>query len=133
MKKFNNLIINKLLNEEERIPQKMDHLLDKKDFEDYNGKISQSLKSLEAAFADLKKVVDAQKMQVNDIIAKMKNFEMFKIELVAESYPKVKSDLGLIFDRLETLKDVLDFNGLGLPNDSPMDNRGGRGRGRPRN
>jgi hypothetical protein len=43
-KKINNFIINKRLNEEERVPQKMDHLLDKKDFEDYKGKISQSLK-----------------------------------------------------------------------------------------
>jgi hypothetical protein len=55
-------------------------------------------------------------MQMKDIIAKMKKYEMFKIELVAENYPIVESDLGLIFDRLETLKDVLDFNGLGLPN-----------------
>jgi hypothetical protein len=65
---------------------------------------------------------------MQDFIAKMRKYESHRIEKVAENFPRVESDLGLIFDRLEILRDVKDFNGLDLPDDSPMGNRVGGAR-----
>jgi len=134
--KINNFeIINKKKNEEERVPQKLDHLLEKKDFTAFQDRISQTIKALELSFSELKKVVDFQKKQILDVITRVGSLEVYRIEInpkllkLADRIQTIEPTVDELLIRVNRVEEGLDINGLQVPGDFPTGNRGRRGRG----
>jgi hypothetical protein len=121
--------------EEDRAPQKIDNFLEKKVYHEYVEKTDKTIKSLEAAIEQLKKLLTSQQSQVQDLlknvpaIMSMEKDIHSKMSKLTDHVLHLDSQIDILTSQMNIIQEGMDYNGLAFPEIS-MGNRGkSRGRG----